>query len=383
MLSEVDFGQIKFGTSHECDGGAEWRWCPSNQCRFMCNDKWSDRLNDLVHNLQRNGLMPVCLRKCRVNSSDRAKRHSHPSHVHTYGFSPMKKEKIASKLREKQTKKNTEKKNGQLALAVWNGVFVCVRVRMCVSAYFNANYQPVCVRLCAFKWELFVYTLLQPITSQRWFLRLVLSSRLFADVTRAMGCGQSRELAPLLPPTLPNRLLHAMPSIVDGYAIVLDAHNASLALDAATVGWMNCCLMKRECKLPYCWMPTPYVSKRFTYVLCCRDRRGDNAPVHCCWPSLTCLLLLSLLSYLKLLPTFVWIDAMADAKPLPVPPKFDVVVRRWQPFSLLMFRTVEIFSGTFWYWSLRSREKIGQNWYDAITVLSFYRSNFDATRTHQ
>lgn len=38
--------------------------------------------------MQRKGLMPVCLRKCRVSSSERAKRQVQPSQVQWYGFSP-------------------------------------------------------------------------------------------------------------------------------------------------------------------------------------------------------------------------------------------------------------------------------------------------------
>lgn len=60
----------------------------------MCSVKWSERENDLVHNLHRNGLMPVCFRKCLVNSSERANRHSHPFQVQIYGFSPKSKRKF-------------------------------------------------------------------------------------------------------------------------------------------------------------------------------------------------------------------------------------------------------------------------------------------------
>lgn len=78
------------------------------RCRLLCRAKWSDRPNARKHVGQMNGLAPVCLRMWRVSSSERAKLQSHSGHVHKYGFSP-----------------------------VW-------------------------VLWWAFRWELFVYTLLQP-----------------------------------------------------------------------------------------------------------------------------------------------------------------------------------------------------------------------------
>jgi len=51
-------------------------------CLFMCNAKWSLREKDLSQWTHLNGLTPVCFRWCRVSSSDRANRHSQPSHEH-------------------------------------------------------------------------------------------------------------------------------------------------------------------------------------------------------------------------------------------------------------------------------------------------------------
>jgi len=82
------------------------------RCLLMCSDRWSLRENFLSQSLHLNGLSPVCLRKCRVNSSLRANFHWQSSQEQEYGFSP------------------------------------------------------VCVRLWALRWELFVYTFLHPGKSQ-------------------------------------------------------------------------------------------------------------------------------------------------------------------------------------------------------------------------
>jgi len=57
--------------------------------RLVCKDRWSDLEKVRWHLRQRKGRCPVCLRKCRVSSSERAKRHEHPVHEQAYGFSPM------------------------------------------------------------------------------------------------------------------------------------------------------------------------------------------------------------------------------------------------------------------------------------------------------
>lgn len=98
-------------------GGGEG--CQTVTCRFMCSERWSDREKARSHSRHWNGLSPVCLRKCRVNSSLRANFQSQSFHVHWNGFSP-----------------------------VW-------------------------VRWCALRWEDLVYTLVQPGYLQAWavFLR--------------------------------------------------------------------------------------------------------------------------------------------------------------------------------------------------------------------
>lgn len=58
-------------------------------CLFICKARWSEREKHRSQCLHLNGLLPVCLRKCLVNSSERANRHSQPCHVHWYGFSPV------------------------------------------------------------------------------------------------------------------------------------------------------------------------------------------------------------------------------------------------------------------------------------------------------
>lgn len=110
-ISPVVF-EFKFFFTQDCCCG----WC-----LFICSAKWSDLAKALSQNWHLNGLAPVCFLKCLVSSSDRANLHSHPSHVHLYGFSP-----------------------------VW-------------------------VLICALRCELLVYTFLQPGCSQ-WWMRLRWSS---------------------------------------------------------------------------------------------------------------------------------------------------------------------------------------------------------------
>lgn len=57
-------------------------------CLFMCKARWSEREKQRQHTVHWNGLAPVCFLKWRVSSSERAKRHSHPSQEQAYGFSP-------------------------------------------------------------------------------------------------------------------------------------------------------------------------------------------------------------------------------------------------------------------------------------------------------
>lgn len=54
----------------------------------MWRARWSEREKQRLHTTHWKGFAPVCFLKWRVSSSERAKRHSHPSHEHWYGFSP-------------------------------------------------------------------------------------------------------------------------------------------------------------------------------------------------------------------------------------------------------------------------------------------------------
>ena len=67
-------------------------------CLFICNAKWSLREKDLSQWTHLKGLTPVCFLWCLVSSSDRAKRHSQPSHEQRYGFSPRKKIEFGIKM---------------------------------------------------------------------------------------------------------------------------------------------------------------------------------------------------------------------------------------------------------------------------------------------
>lgn len=58
-------------------------------CLFIWSARWSDLEKHLSQWEHLKGLDPVCFLKWRVNSSDRANLHSHPSHEHLYGFSPV------------------------------------------------------------------------------------------------------------------------------------------------------------------------------------------------------------------------------------------------------------------------------------------------------
>ena len=95
-------------------GGEAWSLsAESTMCLFMWRERWSEREKLREHSVHLKGFWPVCLRKWRVSSSERANRQEHPSHWQMYGFSP------------------------------------------------------VCVRQCALRWLLFVYTLPQPWTCRK------------------------------------------------------------------------------------------------------------------------------------------------------------------------------------------------------------------------
>lgn len=50
--------------------------------RRRCRDRWSEREKLRLQSVHRKGLMPVCLRKWRVSSSERANFQEQPSQVH-------------------------------------------------------------------------------------------------------------------------------------------------------------------------------------------------------------------------------------------------------------------------------------------------------------
>ena len=106
----------------------------------MWSDKWSLLENALGQCWHWKGFAPVCFRICRVSSSERANLQVHPSQVQRYGFSPIWLKQIL--------RKNT-----------WINKYY---IRMAYSVYLHIFSLPVCVRQWAFRWELFVYTLLQP-----------------------------------------------------------------------------------------------------------------------------------------------------------------------------------------------------------------------------
>lgn len=69
----------------------EWDHCSSSSedCgahmvswRRRCRDRWSEREKLRLQSVHRKGLMPVCLRKWRVSSSERANFQEQPSQVH-------------------------------------------------------------------------------------------------------------------------------------------------------------------------------------------------------------------------------------------------------------------------------------------------------------
>lgn len=76
------------GGGQMCCEGGRWSCGGSHKVRVhimtwrrRCRERWSDREKERSHSVQRKGLIPVCLRKCRVSSSERAKRQVQPSQV--------------------------------------------------------------------------------------------------------------------------------------------------------------------------------------------------------------------------------------------------------------------------------------------------------------
>ncbi|TNN70621.1 hypothetical protein EYF80_019205 [Liparis tanakae] len=87
--------------------GTDRQTCPWS--RWSSGARWSDREKEREQTAHWKGLAPVCFRKWRVSSSERAKRQSQLSHVHLYGFSPAggeEKRELAQK-RKKETEHKT------------------------------------------------------------------------------------------------------------------------------------------------------------------------------------------------------------------------------------------------------------------------------------
>ena len=61
-------------------------------CRFRWSERWSDLAKRRSQSSHLKGFSPVCLRMCRVSSSERAKLQLHSFQLHVYGFSPAKNE---------------------------------------------------------------------------------------------------------------------------------------------------------------------------------------------------------------------------------------------------------------------------------------------------
>ena len=59
-------------------------------CRFRWSERWSDLAKRRSQSSHLKGFSPVCLRMCRVSSSERAKLQLHSFQLHVYGFSPAK-----------------------------------------------------------------------------------------------------------------------------------------------------------------------------------------------------------------------------------------------------------------------------------------------------
>lgn len=91
LCNKIEINEIsKFPSVPPCHD-TSIKHCHIIMCLLRWRAKWSEREKVRSQSEQMKGLMPVCLRKCRVNSSDLANFHVQPSHVHLYGFSPKKK----------------------------------------------------------------------------------------------------------------------------------------------------------------------------------------------------------------------------------------------------------------------------------------------------
>lgn len=57
-------------------------WAHTSRWRFLCRARWSEREKVRSQSGHWNGFTPVCFRKWRVSSSERANFHVQPSHMH-------------------------------------------------------------------------------------------------------------------------------------------------------------------------------------------------------------------------------------------------------------------------------------------------------------
>ena len=69
-------------------GTIRWGVTKLTACLRTCFERWSLRMKRRSHTGHTNFFSPVCVRRWRDNSSERANFFSHPSQVHVNGFSP-------------------------------------------------------------------------------------------------------------------------------------------------------------------------------------------------------------------------------------------------------------------------------------------------------
>lgn len=80
-----DHDLIEHGRVHErdqCNSSSAVCTAYTVSWRRRCRDRWSEREKLRLQSVHRKGLMPVCLRKWRVSSSERANFQEQPSQVH-------------------------------------------------------------------------------------------------------------------------------------------------------------------------------------------------------------------------------------------------------------------------------------------------------------
>lgn len=97
------------GTSPSPEDAARPHWC-----LFMWRARWSEREKQRPQWWHLKGFAPVCLRKCRVSSSDLANRHSQPSQEHRYGFSPETQSGVRNLAEERERREEMPSQGGCL-----------------------------------------------------------------------------------------------------------------------------------------------------------------------------------------------------------------------------------------------------------------------------